>query len=220
MSDRTIVALALIPLLLSGCLGASEPADELTETTLPSEAAPADGAAAAPAPEAPTAATPAEPATPPAPPVPVELAFAWDGALASAARACAPMDGECVETGDMGDHMTDPEFAGSPVGGKLTLTWTPSSPLMESLRFGVVGMIMNDDGTMEHGYANVVDGMSPLEVDLTGMTLAENEMLHVFVWAPSRVPGANVHANSEQAFHVEGAFLVLPGAAGAMHEGH
>lgn len=215
MLERLLALFAGAALLTTGCIGSDPGDDAVTPTGAESPAVGTNESE----PSLPTG------EAPPPPVEPVVVPLAWDGSMSLHATLCEWENaGTCVMVppGAELDNSHMPMLPGPPSAGTLTLTWEASSPLTEELVLVVMAMLETDEG-MEHAFAFSAAGTSPVEVAFSDADVPPEAMVHLWVGPPSHLPdplwGA---ATTEQAFHVEGTFTVVPveGAAGMDHSAH
>lgn len=206
-----LVALALA---VAGCAQTAEEAVPAAE--------PVSTEAAEPAPEAEKASP--EPAVAPAPtkpaaasPSPVEIPVAWDAR--SRPMACLPRGpGECggAAAPNEGREFHAPELPGVPVSFVVTMTWTPESPLTETMALHAIGIEGCEDEC-------VVRGKSPLEFRMDSVALEAEAALTFHVFAPDpcwhSCSGVKAFLDPGQAVRVEGVVVVAAGEAGEAAEG-
>ncbi|HEX2022558.1 MAG TPA: hypothetical protein VHH36_07580 [Candidatus Thermoplasmatota archaeon] len=190
-----LAALALVPLLLSGCVGSEEPAALRAPTPDPDVAGPSPLARLA------ANATPDDPAPPPA-----RLDVAWDGRVALAFGACpARLRSHCVEPAGDGGGEQEWTFEGLAVGGFVNLTWTAAAPPTERLR--VMALACGPETCETLGQA---EGASPLALAIAPATDANATSGLLYVTTPHPLPPASAVSwlSLPQAFRAEGAVLV------------
>lgn len=215
MLERLLALVAGTALLTAGCIG-SDATGDTPSATGPEANALETNASATP---------PLASEGLPAPVEPVVVPLAWDGSMATHATLCEWQNvGECVTVppGTELDNTLMPPLPGPPVAGTLTLTWDATSPLTEELVLVVMAMVETEDG-MEHPLFVASQNTSPIELSFADAVVPPEAMVHLWVGVPSLLPDPFwAAATTEQPFHLEGTFTVLPvdGAMGAEHGGH
>ncbi len=189
-------------LVLAGCLASEEsPANDV-------EASDAEAVADAEATAVP----------PPKPPAPVTVDASWQGDLSDRVVLCESYaTNDCVAHAS-GAVMVDwmQAFPGHRLDhAALVLEWTPETPATETLAFGF--MVMATDGESNNTLFGIVEGKSPLTIDVLNANepLGEGQVLHAFVYNPEfskPVDQAYVYATTRQPFAVTGTVTVVPSA--------
>lgn len=187
MPSRSFLAAALLalPLAFAGCLGATEE-DSVEPAVVATEAM----------------ATLAVPVS-------------HEGFFGSPVTACPVV--VCVSASVFGatERWFPQDATGHFDAVELNMTWTPSSPLMESLSLGVVVCAnecasQDDVSLMEFAF-----GPSPLSLSLADVTVAEGEEMYVYASMPGRTPLVYTAVATPQAFQIEGVMLRALGASAA-----
>lgn len=185
---RAVVALCLL-LASSGCLsGASQKAGDLASAGVPGGSSPGDPAGA-----------------------PVDKPYAFQGSLTPA--ACAPSGpSSCLGIGVAGSKGSNAPEDARVKHAKLTLTWTPAAPTMDTLQFSIVRAISCGQGCWEgKPAAPPVAGKSPLALDVEVPAMGKDEFPLVVVREASSTPDpVAAWAHPEQPFKVDGTLTVLP----------
>jgi len=216
--------LVLAALMLSAIAGCVSPPEEAGAAGI--EATPAPAAAGpAPASKASASASPATPsptggaAPAEAAPEPIVLPLAYEGAFPLFVQPCVltAVGGTCVplSPGEFRNRY-EVEAEGQATSLRVTLAWTPTSPLSEhlSLSFWSRG----EDDLVVHGSAF---GPSPLVLEIAEPFELPEGWTHVLgVGAPATggyamVAGAFVLASLEQPFALGGELTLAPPAAEA-----
>lgn len=183
--------------LLGGCLGSPD-----AETAAVQNAA-VDAAADASA-NATADAAPAGPAERIAP-------FAFEGNTGT--WACAPSGPDSctgLPTGVDSENTFAPlEYEGNASAVTAMLTWTASTPATDTMYISVFAVRSCGEGCFEateESYWAVVEGVSPLALDATGIELAPEETLYIHVGVASHTPQPPVpfFYGVDQAFSLEG----------------
>lgn len=210
---RLTLLVALVPLVLAGCLGDETPAAEPVE-----DAATKDkGAAASASTTAPAAAQTANDeaasieAGPEAAPLPVP--FTWEGKTGM--WFCVPdSPSSCRSPPVQSPSPGDPGYDFEDVGGRIdavtgTLTWTATTHATEEL--GVAYWISEScgDGCREGVGGGSVTGTSPLSFEFVG-PLEEGQTVHLFVFVRQPDLPLVYHMSLEQPFTLEGVYTPTP----------
>lgn len=214
---RLALPFVALALLLAGCT-AQEPAAPAatSEEAAPVMRAPEPG----PEEETPVPPEPAQ-ATPPANDSAAEATsvetLSWSGKLGT--RACVPTGpGSCRTVPPVGssDARRELDLDGRPLEASVVMTWTPASPLTETLVLHFVGVrSCGEDCTSIRYLPDAgAKGTSPLTVEVASLALEPDETLGMEVATPRALPSPLfAFATTDQDFEVEGSLLVLSGGA-------
>lgn len=218
MSRSLLALLVPLALLSAGCLGAAE--EDVTPAAAADDApAPAEPAAdPAPSP-APASTVEAEAGSSPqteTAPAPVVVPLSFEGSMPHFVQPCAwtgATGGFCqvVSHGEAFRNRFEVEETGNATALRLTLTWTPSSPLME--RLSVSFHSFTEDEFVEHARAF---GTSPLVLELGAPVHLPEGWTHrlgvgaSYSGVAPLVASAGAYVGTEQAFTLEGT-LTLSG---------
>lgn len=145
------------------------------------------------------------PAAVEAEPLPAEVPIALDGAMALNVVACPVVTcvGRSLVGGD--DRFFEQQVSGNLSRINLTATWTPSSPLTESLYFGVFTCTDPCDTDATITQEVYVEGPSPLTLEATDFVVPEGERFFIFAWTAFAAPlPVYATATTPQEFHVGG----------------
>lgn len=147
--------------------------------------------------------------------LPAPIDISWDGAMEL--QVCAPSGpNSCMGFSQALAAKGDTLLVEAPPAawnGSLTLTWTASSPVTETLQLGLTFYKMCGSACWESvGTGGVsVSGTSPLELDVGGTAPAASEGLWIWVREERLTPDP-VYAivSPGQDFHVEGRLQPSP----------
>lgn len=122
--------------------------------------------------------------------------FAFDGNIAPAVTVCPLVT--CAQPAPTGDRVAPLDHAGNITAVLLTMTWDATAPSTSALRLGIS---WGEQGDMDY---EMVEGASPLVLDLKGLDIAKGVDAYVWVWMPTPVPMGIATVSTPQDFHVEG----------------
>lgn len=121
--------------------------------------------------------------------------YSFDGSFGPEVWACPVIT--CEGFDPASDRWAALDIAGNLTAINLTMTWDATSPLMETLRFGISWGENGED-------YEYVEGTSPLLLELTGIDITSDHKPYIWTWVVPPTPVELVYLSTPTDFHIEG----------------